>query len=469
MAVVIALLVASRDARAQEPVETPPDSALPAADTTAGTDSTNPAAGAPDARARVLPPLDPRIAGAPEITLEEAVRRAVAVSPAVARDEGDVVAARAAERSAFGAFLPNLFFDSGATLASTQRINTVTNTTESGSSTSYAAGLSSSVDLFSGGRRTAQVRGARAERATIEASLVSDRFAVVLAAKQAFFDALRAVALEAVAGQRVTRAEEGLSAAANRLAVGSATLSDSLRAQFELTDARVALLQARSDLTTTTYALGRVVGMDGPASPVLPETLEPVPLPLAESEIVELAVAAAPSVREAEARLRSGQAGVDVARSQYFPTLRLGGGYNWLNQDFSVDGGNTSWRGVLELSYPLFDNFQREEDVARARAEVQGASAEVPDARRAARAEAERLLSTLRLTEQQIELARENVHVADEDLRVQSERYALGSTTSLDRITSQVSVAQAQADLVAAYYEYQVARAQLEALLGREL
>jgi outer membrane protein TolC len=160
---------------------------------------------------------------------------------------------------------------------------------------------------------------------------------------------------------------------------------------------------------------------------------------------------------------------VDVARSQYFPTLRLGGGYNWLNQDFSVDGGNTSWRGVLELSYPLFDNFQREEDVARARAEVQGASAEVPDARRAARAEAERLLSTLRLTEQQIELARENVHVADEDLRVQSERYALGSTTSLDRITSQVSVAQAQADLVAAYYEYQVARAQLEALLGREL
>jgi outer membrane protein TolC len=469
VALFIALLLASRDARAQEPAETPADATSPATETAVGTDSAHPAAPQPGASAPLLPPLDARIAGAPEITLEEAIRRAVAVSPAVARDEGDVVAARAGERSAFGAFLPNLFFDSGAALTSTQRINTVTNTTESGANTSYSAGLSSSVDLFTGGRRTAQVRGARAVRETVEASLTSDRFAVVLAAKQAFFDALRAVALDAVARARVARGEEGLSAATNRLAVGSATLSDSLRAQFELTDARVALLQAQSDITATTYALGRIVGMDGPASPARPETLEPTPLSMTEAEVVELALAAAPSVQEAEARLRSGQAGVEVARAQYLPTLSLGGGYNWLNQDFALDGGRTSWRGVLQLSYPLFDNFQRDEDVARARAEFQGVSAELPDARRAARAEAERLLATLSLTEQQIELARENVRVADEDLRVQSERYALGSTTSLDRIASQVSLAQAQADLVGAYYDYQVARAQLEALVGREL
>ena len=70
---------------------------------------------------------------------------------------------------------------------------------------------------------------------------------------------------------------------------------------------------------------------------------------------------------------------------------------------------------------------------------------------------------------QRIELARENARVAQEDLRVQEERYRLASTTSLDRITSQVTVAQAEADLVAARYDYQIARAELEALIGREL
>jgi outer membrane protein TolC len=59
--------------------------------------------------------------------------------------------------------------------------------------------------------------------------------------------------------------------------------------------------------------------------------------------------------------------------------------------------------------------------------------------------------------------------VAREDLRVQDERYRLGASTILDLITSQLNLAQAETDEIAARYDYQIARAELEALVGREL
>jgi hypothetical protein len=56
-----------------------------------------------------------------------------------------------------------------------------------------------------------------------------------------------------------------------------------------------------------------------------------------------------------------------------------------------------------------------------------------------------------------------------EDLRLQEARYANNASTILDQITSQVAVAEAEQSLIAARYDYQVTRAQLEALVGRDL
>jgi outer membrane protein TolC len=61
------------------------------------------------------------------------------------------------------------------------------------------------------------------------------------------------------------------------------------------------------------------------------------------------------------------------------------------------------------------------------------------------------------------------VAVAEEDLRVQQDRYRLGASTSVDQIQSQQSLVQAETDLVTARFDYQIARAELESLLGRDL
>jgi outer membrane protein TolC len=292
---------------------------------------------------------------------------------------------------------------------------------------------------------------------------------VELSVERAFFEALRAEELMAVARARIERAQEGAEAAERRLAVGSATRSDVLRAQLELNTARESLLQLENQRLASALSLGRLAGIDGPVDPAPSGPLEPTPLQSSREEVISSLVAQAPSVQSAEASVLAAEAGIGTARSQYYPTVRLSAGYDWFNQDFGLAGGRTGWSVRLGMSYPLFDGFQREEGVVRATTQAELAQVQLADTRRAVRTEAERVLSQLELVEQRIAMARQAVEVAGEDLRVQQERYRLGATTILELLTSQAALVEAQNNLVGLRFDYLLARAELESILGRKL
>lgn len=417
----------------------------------------------------LVAPLDAQQGAEPALSLDEVIQRAVLHSPTIVQAEGGIRNAETTERTAVASFLPSLSFGSGASRSSTERFDPNTQTTLSGSSDSYNARVSGSVDLFTGGRKVAQLRDAQAEVASAEATAREQRFAVVLAAKQTFFTVLRGEELIRVAEGSVRRAEESLQAAATRLSVGSATRSDSLRAHLSLNEARQALLQARNDRRVASYALGRLVGEDGPVGARPLAERAPMTLELSRDDLLALALAESPRMLAAEASVRSGEASVRVARAQYLPTISASSGYSWFNDQASFGDGRTSWSMGLSLSYPIFNGLQREANVERSRVQADVARAQLADARRQVRAEVERLAGAVDLAAERAALAVEALEVAEEDLRVQRERYRLGASTILDLITSENNLIQAENDEVSARYDYLIARAQLEALVGREL
>ena len=52
---------------------------------------------------------------------------------------------------------------------------------------------------------------------------------------------------------------------------------------------------------------------------------------------------------------------------------------------------------------------------------------------------------------------------------MQQQRYAVGASTLLDLLTSQTQLDEGRRDLIRARYDVRVAKAQLEALVGRDL
>ncbi len=397
------------------------------------------------------------------LDLPTVVQRALNVNPAVAQGEESIRTARSAQRVSLGAYVPSLSANS-----SVLRSNVTTSPLGGvDAPDSRSAGLAASVDLLTGGRRPAERDRTRAEVNAAEANNVSQRFAVTLEAQRAYYETLRAGQLVDVAQARIAQASRSYRFAQDRVKAGTTTRSDELRAKLELTSGQQQLVAALDTLQASAYSLGRLVGANGPVGAVPPPSLEPRALSLSDSDIVRLAIDASPSVRTARAAEQANLAATKSARTQYVPDVRVTGGYNWANQTPLVGAVRPGWALALGTSFPLFNGFQREDAVTRAQAVAEVSRVTALDVTREARADAARLISGLRFAGRNIALASDAVQVAQEDLRVQSERYRAGISTELEQLQSELEVTQSQLALVAARFNYQITRAQLEALIGR--
>lgn len=403
------------------------------------------------------------------ISLAKAVELALLHSPQLAQAQASMTNAGSGRRRAFGSFLPNVSVSSGASLNSSSRFDPNTQRVVEGSSDSYNAGVSANYQIFQGGRKYHELDRAASAQLEAEARLQSQQYAVALQTTTLFVNALRQNELVQVSEASLERARESLGIARARVKGGAATRSDTLRTRLELANARQSLLQARNQLRAARFALGRQVGLDGPVVPVAPDDLAPRPLAVSEARIIALAESNAPSVRAARAAAAVARSSLGNARSSYLPSLSATSSYSWANQERSLDGGNRSWSFRISGSYQLFDGFAREQSVSQASGSQLVARLTEEDARRAVRQEVDAALRTLETQEQAIAIAEEALVVAEEDLRLNRVRYDARAGNVFDVIVSQVALDQAEANLVSARYDYALARAELESIIGREL
>jgi outer membrane protein len=123
----------------------------------------------------------------------------------------------------------------------------------------------------------------------------------------------------------------------------------------------------------------------------------------------------------------------------------------------------------VSMNYPIFNRFQRENQVANAQIQYDNAQAQARDARLAAQQNVLTGIAALRNAEETMRVQAQNVAASEEDLRVVQQRYALGASVLLDVLTSQQTLVTAQQQLIQARLNYRNARAQIEAAIGRDL
>jgi outer membrane protein TolC len=404
-----------------------------------------------------------------EVTLTEAIQRALLAQPAMVQAVGAERSAGAGRRSAFGAYLPNVSVNASTSKGNTGRTDNATGLFIP-PVRSYTGGISANLELFDGFRRLANLRGAAATAAAADAGLVNQRFQVTLGTKQAFYNALATEDLVRVAESQVRRAQQQLQISVEKLHAGSATRSDSLRSTVDYGNARIALLQAQANLATAQANLGRQIGVAQPvravpdsALPDLPDTTALRASPLDQ----------APQVRQSEAQAGAARAQVWAVRSQYVPSLTVSYSDNRQGpkspQGPFFDNLPDSYRWTFGVTWPLLNGFVREQNQVTASVARDNAEAVAADTRRQVNAQLTQQIAAMTTAYAKIDIARATVAAATEDLRVQNERYRVGAATILDLLTSQAALTTAEGNLVQARFDYLIARAQVEALVGRTL
>ncbi|MBW8839564.1 MAG: TolC family protein, partial [Gemmatimonadetes bacterium] len=384
--------------------------------------------------------------------------------PAVVRAVGAVSTAAAQRRSAWGSYLPSVTAGSSASdfySEGPSRVDPVTGQVISGSTTnrSVSTSLSASMDLFTGFRRGAENRAAKAGQTAAEASLIDARFQQALATTNQFFNALAAAQLVKVREASVRRAEEQLKVSVNKLQAGSATRSDTLRSRVTLGSANLDLIQAGTALATAEAELARLVGQTGRLQAADDSAFYQVVAPLDTVAIRTEAEAQSPLVRSTVAEADAARAGLSAAKSAYWPSLTLGGSTSW-NATGANDYDLLNQRQLtLGLRWNLFDRFDRELGIAQQSADLDVADATAADSRREVASQLTAALAQLDAARSQIDISQTSVVAATEDLRVQQERYRLGASTIVDVLSSQEALNQAEVDVVVARFTYLRAKA----------
>jgi outer membrane protein len=410
------------------------------------------------------------------IALAEAVQLAQRNAPAAVQARGAIRGGQIGIRSAYAAFIPNLSINASTTQQSPagQRVNQQTGEIVSGRWAGNA-GFRASLELFDGFRRLNDLRNARATLSAAETAETSQRFQIAYQVKEQYYASLAARESESAAQAQLQQAEQQLRVSTAKFLARTATRSDSLRSSIAVGNARLALLQARNQREIADAALTRLVGTpftvtatpagapsDSVALQALPDT----------AELGRLADRA-PAVLTAEANLLAARSAARGARAPWLPTLNMSYGRN-LSQTtagFTVVPNDPRFTGNLQFSfsYPIFNNYTREEGVVRADIAVTNAEAALRDARFAARQSLVQSLIALRTAQEQAAIQTQTVAASEEDLRVQQQRYELGASTLLDVLTSQTTLNQARVALVQTRLDARVARAQLESIIGRDL
>lgn len=407
------------------------------------------------------------------ITLDEAVRLARQNSPQTIAARNNIDATEATVRTRWSAFLPTLSGSLSSGWAAGQVFDNKGDIVNRNNITpwNWSRRVSANWVLFDGGDRNFQLGAARANVSAAEANEVASRYSVAYSVAQQYYAALAARESRSAAVTALAEAEQNLRAANARIASGAATRSDSLRAIIAVGNQQLAVMTAENDLQNANAALTRLVGTPFSVTAAPTDTVLPPVLP-DSAELVRY-LETAPTVRAAQASLAASTAAVRSSRTDYWPTLSTSYGItnNISDSSFQVWHGRTLQNKSfgLSMSVPIFNGLGREETVQRAKITEMNARASLRDAQMLAQQQLVQYLGQLRLAQARIAIQQASLEAAQEDLRVQQQRYTLGASTQLELLTTQTQLNSARYNLVNARYQLRIAKAQLEQLLGREI
>ena len=343
----------------------------------------------PNLGAQVLKPgLQPGLTRAPnsarKISLDEAIALAQRNSPQAIQAEGTERTSKAARVSAIGAILPSATLSAGHVVqfGGATRINQNGEQITVAQQPTNNTGLNLNMTLFDGGQRLYDLRTAKADIAAAEANRVSVKYNVALSVKQQYYAVLAAIESYDAAKLQMAQASEQFKTSVAKVRAGVATRSDSLRGVIQVGNAQLALITAQSNKESADAQLTRLVGSQVPVTADPASVQENMAALPDSAELAKLALNG-PAVRQAEANLDASKEATKASKATYLPSLsanysRTGSGtdprFGLGNDPFSYSG-----RLAFSLSYPIFNNFLREEQVVRAKVAQVNAEASLRD------------------------------------------------------------------------------------------
>jgi outer membrane protein len=461
------------------------------------------------------------------LTLEQAIQTALQNNPAYLTTSNSVRTADAAVHSAYGGLLPGANFQFGSQYQQGGTVNlSGLQLPASGNQLSsyYNLGLSynlSGASLFAPKQAHANLAAARANVTGAAETLRST-------VTQQYITALGAAAQAAVTDTLVQSAQATLDLANAKLQVGAGTILDVRTAEVAVGQAKVNALKAHNAAEIAKLTLFQDMGVPLQPGVQLITNFQVQPLTFTLDSLLQLARRINPQLKASQSTAKAAGAGVTMAHTEYLPSLFLSTGWSAYGHQYTdpnypvvqqqgffasqlagcqqsdsirvlvglsslncgqryqftpemADAIRANNAGSLfhfshqplslsaGLQIPIFNGFQREQQVEQAEVTKDNADYQVRQQQLQLATNVTQAFLNIQTDLQTVELQEQNAQKAAEELTFAQEKYKVGTATFVEVTQARGTYTQALSDRVNAIYTYHKDFAALESAVGRPL
>jgi len=293
---------------------------------------------------------------------------------------------------------------------------------------------------------------------------------VVQEVKIAYFNILRAQRIQETAQQSLEMLTAHRDVAQNYFNVGMIPKNDLLHAEVELANGKQALVRSRNAVELAKSHFNTVLKRKIFTPVEVVDILTYQPMKQSFEECLNVSRQTRPELKISS--LKAAQAGklVQVAQSDYFPTLNVVGNYTKFGDEPSVSGSDfqdaETWRVMAVASWNFWEWGKTKFRVDASKARENQALESAKELNDQIILEIKNAYLMLQETESQIIVWQKVIEQAEENFRISEERYKERVATSTEVLDAQTLLTKAKSEYANALGDYNVNSARLQRAMG---
>lgn len=419
--------------------------------------------------------------GQKALTLNEAVNIALQRNTTLQKSKNNLTTALEVEKTAYGQLLPSLSASGGWSWNRTESkgggsVNVYGGSiaVQTNESRYFNAGVSTDWTLFDGMANLSTMYQAKNSLESTKLTLEKVKQDVIFQTMSYYYDVMNNEVLLKVKDEDLKWNIKQLETITERNKLGAVTLADVYAQQVKVGNAELAIVQAKNTYETSKSNLLYFLGLD-----VLENYTFQNPIadqkPVDEkfsgnySDIGDLVAKALKSRSDylsLKYDLQNSYESIVQAKAGHLPRLSNSMSFGYSGNSVSSMFDTKRYSVGLNLSIPIFSGWSVENRVEAAKVAAMNKEIDVTDLERDIKRNIQKNYLDLQAAEKRLEVTRKNVTAAEENRKIEAEKYSLGSGTLLNVLIANTDYTTAQTNLVNAQFEYARLKAQIMYFLG---
>ncbi len=323
--------------------------------------------------------------------------------------------------------------------------------------------------LYDYGRRSLNLKTTKSEKYVLEENYRKTCQNKAWEITSAFLSVLKNKELVNLSEKRLERAKKYYQLAKAKLEVGIVSYADLLKSKVEVKSAESDTISTSNALSLSRIKFENVLGLKNEEYRLDSRIEFSFPL-VSLKKSLSKALSKRPEIKKKEGEEIQLEYAYQLVRKDYFPSLSLKGDYDYyLDRDLSGYSDINDWTVYLTLKIPIFDGGIKRSRLKQAKLNQEKLQFAKEELIRDITGEVSTAFFNLQNLEKLMRVQEEQVTAAEECLRLATGRYKEGVGSILEVIDAQTDLVSAETDKVNAFFDYQLANANLILSSGEDM